>query len=212
MVRAGETKDPSRLDPPIQSPPLSAEFAAPYAARQAAIKQAEAENRPFARDRELCIPDGFPRMMTTDSPLEILQTPGRITLITEFMSQVRRVDLDRKTHPADPDDTFFGESIGRWEGDTLVVDTLALKPRVLLFNDVPHSDAIHIVEHIRLAQPDLLEDRITITDPKVLTAPWTVIRRFGRRTDERVGESVCEENNPYYRDADGRLAMRVSPQ
>jgi hypothetical protein len=210
MARPAEIKDARERDPPIPPAPLNAAYAARYQAQEKAYRDADAEGRPIARDREVCIPDGFPKMLTTDLPLEILQSPGRITLITEFLSQVRRISLDRRSHPRgdDLDDTFFGDSIGRWEGRTLVVDTVGLKPRTQLFNDVPHSDQLHVVERIALAAPDILRDEITMTDPVAFTAPWTVTRVFVRRPDLHVGEFVCEEASHYYRGADGRLALK----
>jgi hypothetical protein len=143
----------------------------------------------------------------------ILQTPGRITMIVEFLSQVRRIDLTRRSHapPETLSEGFYGDSVGHWEGDVLVVDTVGLKGRVLLFNDAPHSDALRIVERIRLVTPDILADEVTITDPKVLTGPWIVTRVFARQPDLMIGEFVCEDNNPYYRDTDGRLALHRRP-
>jgi hypothetical protein len=204
---------PAEATPPIPSPPLRPEFAAPYEAQQARMAQALVEGRPFARDQELCVPLGMPRMLTTDNPLEILQTPGRITMIVEFLSQVRRIDLTRRSHapPETLSEGFYGDSVGHWEGDVLVVDTVGLKGRVLLFNDAPHSDALRIVERIRLVTPDILADEVTITDPKVLTGPWIVTRVFVRQPDLMIGEFVCEDNNPYYRDTDGRLALHRRP-
>jgi len=211
MARPAEITDERQRTPAIPAPPLTPEGAAAYAADREAYRKSEEEGRPIARDREVCIPDGMPRMLTTDLPFEIIQTPKRITLITEFMAQIRRIALDRTKHAKSEDavDTFFGDSIGRWEGDTLVVETTGLKPRVKLFNDVPRSDQLRIVERIRLVTPNILRDEVTIIDPKVLTKPWTVVRVFQRRPDLAVGEFVCTENNRNYRDAQGRLGTRM---
>lgn len=210
MVRPDEVTDPRQRTPPIPAPSLTPEYAERFAAEERARKAADAEGRPIARDREVCIPDGMPKMMTTDLPVEILQTPGQVTLTTEFMSQTRRIRLGGAHPPPDAlDPGFFGDSVGRWEGHVLVVDTVGLKARTRLFNEVPHSDEVRIAERFRLIAPDLLEDEITVVDPKVLTRPWVVRRVFLRRPDLRIGESVCTENNRNYRDADGRLATRI---
>lgn len=210
MARPAEITDPIQRTPPISPPALTPEYARAFAAEDAARKAAEAEGRPIARDREVCIPDGMPKMMTTDAPLEILQTPGQITLITEFMSQTRRFRMGAAPPRADPaEGGFFGNSVGRWEGQTLVVETVGLKERTRLFNEVPHSDALRIVERFRLLAPDVLEDEITLVDSKVLQSPWVIRRVYVRRPDLQIAESVCTENNRNYRDADGRLATRL---
>jgi hypothetical protein len=210
MVRPAETTDPRELTPPIPPPSLTPAYAEAFRVQQAARRAAEAEGRPFARDRDVCIPDGMPKMMTTDAPLEILQTAGQVTVITEFLSQTRRIRLNEPHLPADRREAgFFGESVGRWQGDVLLVDTIGFKDRTRLFDEAPHSPGLHIVERFRLIRPDLLEDEMTLTDPEVLKTPWVVRRLFKRRPDLRIGESVCPENNLNYRDADGRLAVRL---
>ena len=211
MARPAEIKDERLRTPPIPPPPLNDQAAAVYAAERAAYRKAEEEGRPIARDREVCVPDGMPRMLTTDLPFEIIQTPQRITWITEFMAQIRRIRFtsDRRPRTDQPIETFFGDSIAHWEGDTLVVETKGLKPRVKLFNDAPRSDELRIVERIRLVAPNILRDEATMIDPKVLSRPWTVVRVFERRPDLVVGEFVCTENNRNFRDRDGRLATRM---
>jgi hypothetical protein len=210
MVRPNELTSPEQRTPPIPPPRLTPAYAHRFDAQQAAMRAAEAEGRPIARDRDVCVPDGMPKMMTTDSPLEILQTPGQVTIITEFMSQTRRIRLGGAHPPPDElPDGFFGDSIAEWDGDTLVVDTVGFKARTRLFNEAPHSPALRIVERFRLIGPDLLEDEMTLTDPEVLEKPWVVRRVFLRRPDLQIGESICTENNHNYRDADGRLATRL---
>jgi hypothetical protein len=208
MPRAEEVTGPALRTPPIPAPDWTPAFAKIAAQEAAARQAADAEGRPVARDREVCIPDGMPKMMTTDAPLEILQTPGQVTIITEFMSQTRRIRLGGK-HAAEAEPGFFGDSVGRWEGDALVVDTIGLKDRVRLFGEAPRSDALKIVERFRLIAPDVLEDEITVHDEKALATPWVVLRVYVRRPDLRIAESVCAENNRNYRDADGRLATRL---
>jgi hypothetical protein len=218
MARPAEIKDERLRTPPIPPPPLNAEAAAQYAAEREAYRKSEEEGRPIARDREVCIPDGMPRMLTTDLPFEIIQTRQRITWITEFLAQIRRIRFaggpsparpGGDSHAGEPLETFFGDSVAHWEGTTLVIETAGLKPRVRLFNDVPRSDQLRIVERLRLVAPNILRDEVTLIDPKALTRPWTVVRVFERRPDLAVGEFVCTENNRNFRDRDGRLATRI---
>lgn len=218
MARPAEIKDERLRTPPIPPAPLTPEAAKRYAAEREAYRMSEEEGRPIARDREVCIPDGMPRMLTTDLPFEIIQTRQRITWITEFLAQIRRIRFAGGPSPARPGgdshegdslETFFGDSVARWEGSTLVIETSGLKPRVRLFNDVPRTDQLRIVERIRLVAPNILRDEVTMHDPGVLTRPWTVVRVFERRPDLAVGEFVCTENNRNFRDRDGRLATRI---
>ena len=117
----------------------------------------------------------MPRMMSVASyPVEILQTPGQITIITEAFSEVRRVFMDQPQLPIDEvPPGYYGHSVGRWDGDTLVIDTVGIKESVPGYQNMPHSDQMRITERIRLVTPDVLHDQITIEDPVVLEKPVT---------------------------------------
>lgn len=134
-----------------------------------------------------CLPHGMPAwMLITHNAMEILVTPGRVTMLGEGDgNRMRRIYTDGRAHPEDPDLTIHGHSIGRWHGDTLVVDTVGIIPQAYIAlseaTGVPNNGGMHIVERIRLAEPDLLSVELTITAPKVLTAPWTTTRLFVRR-------------------------------
>lgn len=176
-------------------PPLTAEAQA----------KADAARRGGLQNRNAnCVPPGMPGIMGWPYPLEFVYSPGRVTILIESDSQVRRIYTDGRGHAPDPDPTFNGDSIGHWEGDTLVVDTVALNPTTEIAPAVGHSDQARIVERIRKAGPDLLEIVTTITDPAVLTAPWTTTRRFVRHRDWTIQEYVCEQNNHDSVDAAGR--------
>jgi hypothetical protein len=142
-----------------------------------------------------CVPPGFPRIMGTPYPLEFVVEKGRVTMLFEAYSQVRRVYTDGSPHPADLDPSYNGHSTGRWEGDTLVVDTVGLRgDTVFDVSGAPHSEAMRVTERIRRAGPDLIEDRMVVEDPKALTKPWTVVRTYERKPDWKIAEYVCEEN------------------
>jgi hypothetical protein len=122
---------------------------------------------------------------------------------------VRHIHTDGRAHPADPDLTFNGDSIGHWEGDTLVVDTVGLAPQTFLVDGVQHSKGEHIVERIRLSDPDMLEIRTRIEDPGVLAQPWEFVGRFARHRDWSLAEYICEQNNRNAVDASGKASINL---
>ncbi|MDP9013408.1 MAG: hypothetical protein M3O41_12255 [Pseudomonadota bacterium] len=170
-----------------------------------------------------CLPPGMPRTMSGSYPMEILMTPGRVTVLTELYNETRRIWTDGRGHPP-PDEleyTFVGDSVGHWEGDTLVVDTVGVREEsVLDVMFIPHSDQAHFTERARLKSKDELDWTITMEDPVVYTKPWTVTRKFVRAPPgEGVREFVCAENNQpdkyvdspedaYYEHPDPRLKTR----
>ncbi len=146
-----------------------------------------------------CLPPGMPAMMSMAYGMEVMQNKDKITFFSELNDALRRVYLDgRKPSQKVLDDpTYAGYSTGHWEGETLVVDTVALHPNSFIEGFSPHSDAMTVKERIRLLGPDLLEDRITVTDPKALTKPWESVKTYrkampGTGKDE-LREFACPE-------------------
>lgn len=178
-----------------QSPPYRPEWAAKYREIRERAKQG-LEVYDATAD---CIPTGMPRTMNAVYGFEVLQTPGQVTIIAEYFGETRRIFTDGRGHPAgdDLEPSFVGHSIGRWEGDVLVVDTVAIKGGTALDSSLaPRSDKAHIVERIRMTGPDTFEDRITYEDPVALERPWTVTKTYKRApAGEYVREYVCTENN-----------------
>lgn len=185
--------DPDSGKPGIANPPpLNAEYQARYDAVRAAAKAGKPINDPTAN----CIWPGVPRVIINPFASEYLLMPKRVTVTYEYMSQVRRIRTDGSGHPKDVEPTYNGDSIGHWEGDTLVVDTVGLRPDTMYENTgLPHSDALHVVERIHLTGPDILVDEMTFTDPKALTRPWSMTWHFKRHRDWVMKDYVCEENN-----------------
>jgi hypothetical protein len=144
-----------------------------------------------------CLPPGMPAMMGMAYGMEVMQTKDRITFFSELNDALRRVYLDgRKPTPRILDDpTYAGYSTGYWEGDTLVVDTVALHPDSFIEGFTPHSDAMTVKERIRFIGPGLLEDRITVTDPKALTKPWETVRTYRKASppNDQLREFACAE-------------------
>jgi len=174
------------------------------------IREADAKGQPIATNAVACLPDGMPGMMTATFPLEILQSRGQITIIEEAYTQVRRILLDRPQKAVDDiEPGFYGHSVGHWDGDTLVVDTIGVKENVR-YQNVPHSKDMRISERMRLVAPDTLWNEITITDPTALEKPWTFTFAYQRMKDYTLLEYICEDNREFS-DDQGRQKIRVDP-
>jgi hypothetical protein len=148
-----------------------------------------------------CFPTGMPSwMLITHNALEVLFTPGRVTILGEGDgNRMRRIYTDGRSHPPDPDPSFHGNSIGHWEGDTLVIDTVAVLPQAYLaVNEavgVPNNGEMHIVERMHLIGPDTLEDDLDITASKILTKSWHTARKYYRQRARKfeIVEGVCQQ-------------------
>jgi len=133
-----------------------------------------------------CLPEGMPSwMLISHNALEFLITPGRVTMLGESDgNRLRRIYTDGRPHQDDPDPSFFGDSVGRWEGQTLVVDTIAVYPETYIALGeavgVPNNGDLHVAERIYLKKPDVLADDLVITAPHVLTRPWKITELFHR--------------------------------
>ena len=127
---------------------------------------------------------------------EFVQSKDFLVYISDDESPgFHQIYLDGRPHPADPNPAWYGHSIGRWEGDTLIVDRVGFDPRVWLDVEAhPHSDRLHIIE--RYHRPDLghMEIQITVDDPGVLAKPWTQ-KRGADLAQEEIFEFICQENN-----------------
>ena len=121
-----------------------------------------------------CEPYGNPREFFNPTKFKFIQMPGTVYILNEMGPFWQQVAMDRKTHPKDPDPQWWGDSIGWYEGDTLVVDTVGFNDRTWLDQvGRPHSDQLHLVERFRRVDPDHLELDLTFDDPKAYTKPWT---------------------------------------
>jgi hypothetical protein len=190
---------------PQAIPKLTPEFAARLDKYHEQQKHGERQQTDTAN----CVPPGMPQIMTQPYPVEFLFTPGKVTVAIEAYSQMRRIYTDGRPHQDDPDPTFQGDSIGHWEGDTLVVDTIGLIPDSYIAPGVNHSDQMSIQERIRRVAPETIEIRTTITDPKALVEPWTVTRTYKRHTDWEIKEYICSQNNRDSADAEGRADINL---
>ncbi len=145
---------------------------------------------------ERCIPPGIPRTMLQPFPWEIVQARDRVIMIFEYQSLIRQIFTDGRGHPKDLEPTYMGNAIGRVEGDTLVIDTVGFNDKTWLDPmGLPHSDELHVIEHLRRVDHDTLVDEYTIDDPKAYTKTWTTQRTFKLKPDWQIQEYVCAENN-----------------
>jgi len=162
-----------------------------------AAAKATKEGKIYKNDIGLCWPAGVPIMMTRVWPISMIQLPTAVFMIQELMNSLRVVYLDGRQH-TDPDlavPSFNGESIGRWEGDTLVVDTKYFVPDHHWIHDrmgIPASDALHIVERIRMInEGKRLQIEYTLTDPKVWEGDWKFVKHWDRVDDRDISEVEC---------------------
>lgn len=176
------------------------------AAQLKLLEEADARNEEPATDAANCLPPGMPTIMFMPYDLEFLFTPGKVTIIQEAYMQVRHVYMDGRAHPAKIDPTFNGNSIGHWEGQTLVIDTVGLGHKTPIgYNRLSHGPKLHIVEHIHLTEPNTMEIDMELTDPDVLTKPWHTVHTFTRHREWDQMEFICEENNRNQIDKSGKV-------
>jgi hypothetical protein len=181
-----------------------------FEAHQAKLKADPRYEVPETSDN--CEPDGMPSLMTFPYNLEILITPGKVTIIQEALMQVRRIFTDGRPLPrrVDLDPNYFGYSVGRWEGETLVVTTIGTKPGQRLgIAGITNSDQLTITERIYLdpKDRDLLHLEFTFEDPAVLAEPWRRTHMFRRdRTWEQI-EYICVQNNRHLIDEKGQTVV-----
>jgi hypothetical protein len=175
-------------------PPMNRAARAKY---DAAVKARKA-GKPIGDTVQDCMPHGMPRILFANYPIEVLQEPQQVTFIHEAQHMPRMVYLDAKLPPLDQMDTnWMGFSAGRWEGDTLVVETGGLYDRTTLDRaGLPHSDQLKVTERIKKLDENTLEDVLTIEDPQTYTKPWTTRVTYKRKPGYRLQEYVCTSHNP----------------
>ena len=144
-----------------------------------------------------CLPPGVPRVNAVPFPIKIVQTPSVVVFLYETRTTFRQVFLDSNhTLAEDPQPTWMGYSKGRWEGDTLIVETTGFNDKTWLDDDGhPHSDAMKLIERYRRPDFGHLFVDITIDDPKSYAHPWSVTQEFRLHADDELIEYVCNENN-----------------
>ncbi len=150
------------------------------------------------RPNERCMPGGVPEfvLIARISPFFFLQTPGEVTIFNQNGPEIRRIFMD-VPHSANVKPSWYGESIGHYEGgDTLVVDTVGISAKSYVDNfRTPHTDKLHVIERFKIsADRKSMEDFVTVDDPGAFTTQWSGIQRF-RLEKREMRETVCAENN-----------------
>lgn len=142
-----------------------------------------------------CHPQGVPAFTLAQGPLIILQTPKKVTMIEESSQMVRHIYMNEQ-HPANLKASWLGHSIGRYEGDTLVVDTVGLSTKSFVDSfRTPHSEKLHVIERWRIVEGGLtLDVKITVDDPDTFEQPWESYVQY-RRAQEPFEEVICQEGN-----------------
>src|SRR5579863_5224717 len=183
----------------LEEPPMTAWGEAQYKAAKSSFgihsyPLAET-NDPIYRN---CSPPGFPRAFFHAFPMQIVQAPGEVIMLFEWDSVRHQIFTDGRPHDASLGPLWMGDSIGHWEGDTLVADTVNFNDKTWLDRvGHPHSDALHVVERIRRIDHDHLIDDITIDDPKAYTKPWTAHLPFVLKPKWTLAEQFCEDEQSF---------------
>jgi len=165
----------------------------PWAA--ALARQREQDNRkddPYSH----CLPPVVPRINSGNRPFKILQLPGLVVILYETDYLFRQIFTDGRPLPKDPQPSWLGYSVGKWEGATLVVDTIGFRDQGWLDGNKgnPHTDAMHVTERFRRVNFGRLEIQETIDDPKAYTKPFTVKHSLHLLADSEILENICNEN------------------
>jgi len=174
--------------------PLTAAGKAAYEKNIAGLKDGSI----IDKARRYCVPDGLPRVLATPYPFQIFQAPrGQVTIVHELNHQVRVIAMD-KPLPSEDELTILplynGHSVGRYEGDTLVIETAGFNEKTFVdATGAPHTDELHTVERIRRISPTQLEDVITIHDPMYYTRDWQARFVYTLRDDVWLEDYVCGE-------------------
>jgi hypothetical protein len=165
----------------------------PYRADALAKRKQNAENRAAVDPEAKCYMLGVPRAMYHDKPFQIFQKQDLVTVAFEYAHGLRYIYTNGTGHPPGPIDWWMGDSRGRWEGDTLVVDAVHFNDGLFDRAGNYHSDALHVVERFTPRGPDHILYEATIEDPKVFTRPWTISTVFYRRVEPhaRLLEYEC---------------------
>ena len=191
-------------DAPLLTPKAQANLTA-YRAKQKLGENLQGETAN-------CLPPGMPTIMTQPYPIEFLFNPGKVVILIEAYEQERTIYTDGRPHPAADTltPTFQGNSIGHWEGDTLVVDTVGVEPGTGagIMPGVPHDEDMHIIERIRKADKDHILIERTIIDPEEFEKPWTTTLTYTRVPGDLL-EYICEQGNRDSADAEGRPGERI---
>jgi len=143
-----------------------------------------------------CTPPGVPQTFMVPYYVQFIQSPTYLVILHEYLHLSRTIVMDGSPHPPDPDPFWMGHSVGRWDGDTLVVDSVGFKESEI--NGYRTTESLHVVERFRKPNLGTLEYEAVIEDPNVFEGPWLITRTFPLLPEHnRVDEFFCENNRDY---------------
>jgi len=178
-----------RPAPPPPEPP-------PYTPAAEAKRQEYLARRGIDDPMARCFISGVPRITTRPLPFQIVQMTGQVIILYEAHHAFRIIPTDGRPHPDDIDPSFLGDSVARWDGDTLVVDVVGFNEKTWLAGvGTIHSDKLHVTERYTRDSYDTIRYEVTMEDPEVFTKPWHEYETFRLRPNERLREYECIENN-----------------
>jgi hypothetical protein len=144
-----------------------------------------------------CLPPGIPQTFFVPYYIQIVQAPKHLVVAHEYLNLFRIIPTDGRPHPADPDPSWMGNPVARWEGDTLVVDSIGFNDKTEI-NGYRHTEKLHVVERFSRPDFDTLQYEATIEDPNVFAGPWVIRRTFPFLPEyDQINEFVCENNRDY---------------
>ena len=174
-----------------KEPPLNAAGKAEYEKRQAALHAGDKEIDPI----NACLMHGTPRLLYAPYPFLILQTTRSVNFVHEVNHTFRIIYWD-KALPEDPDPDYLGYSIARFEGRTLVIDTIGLNDKTWLdYSGLPHGEKLKVEERYTLTAPNTIEGSVTLTDPDYYTAAWTTNFTLHKQPGMGIKENVCTDTH-----------------
>jgi hypothetical protein len=196
-ARQNGRKTAGRSERPAMPKQATIDFTPAWVAKLQDLKAHPPQDNPQAN----CVPNGMPDIMAQPYPYEFLLTPGQVTIIGEAFRMIRHIYTDGRPLPKDPAPTFWGTSVGHWEGKTLVAESVGFLPQTDIVpgsgieHRFPHSGKMKIIERFRLLDPDTMSIETTIIDPVVLAHPYTTTQLLKRHPNWTIDEYICEQNN-----------------
>src|SRR5438477_7921050 len=168
----------------------------PFTPAAAALYNERRRNNGKGKPSDRCLPRGVPAaLLVRDHPWKIVQTPGVLLMLFDESLHYRQMFLDGRGFPEDTTPTWFGYSVARWDGDSLVAETMGFNEETWLDDGGhPHSDALHVIERFRRPTARTMQIEITINDPKTYSKPWTATVSFELLPDAALAEHMCAVN------------------
>lgn len=210
-------QSPRKVAGPAERPGMPKQPSLPltpaWVAKMKYLKAHPPQDNPQAN----CVPNGMPEIMRLPYPYEFLLTPGQVAIVGELYRMVRHIYTDGRALPKDPEPTFWGTSVGHWDGNTLVAETVGLLPDTNIIpgsgieQRLPHSSKMKIIERFRLLDANTMQIETTIIDPVVFTRPYTTSRILERHPTWTIDEYICEQNNRNSVTGSGQADVNAAP-